>query len=77
MLTGELEAAGREPVKMAWRTAVWQLSLPARLEDLTFGKAHEDRIQRPGLKPGLERKLVAVAPLGRLRGEGGENPGCL
>lgn len=46
---------------------------PLGFEKREFGEAHEDRVERAGLKSRMAAQLVAVVPGGRLFNEAFEN----
>ena len=59
---GVARAGGREAVQVPRRAPGRRVALPAGLEQLAIGQAHEDRVQRSRLQPDLLPQLVAIAP---------------
>jgi len=65
VLFREPPAFGRQPVQVPGRFADLDC-FPRGFEQLTFGKAHKDWIQRAGLQPRIATDIVPVYPV--LRG---------
>ena len=65
VLFREPHAFGRQPVHVPGRSPNLR-RLPRGLEQLTFSKSHEDRIQRAGLQPRIAADVISVDPV--LRG---------
>ena len=57
---------------MTWRNAIFG-GYPLGFEQREFGEAHENRVERAGLKPGFAAQLVSVVPGGRVFDEAFEN----
>jgi hypothetical protein len=57
---------------MTWRNAILR-GHPLGFEQGELGEAHENRIERAGLKSRLAAQLVAVVPGGRVFDEAFEN----